>query len=185
LNKPDLRARAGERGLDLADRPRVDGFAARLWVMSRADPGMMTKGILAGWGIDIRDPTADKRLAEYCLGLPTAAFFADGVPRALAKHALADRVPQIVLNERRRGYQFADWHEGLTAARAEMAAEIDRVGACAPAARLLDIERMRRLVEDWPTGGWERCDVTLSYRHALLRGISAGHFLRKAMGANP
>ena len=89
-----------------------------------------------------------------------------------------------MLNERRKGYQAADWREGLTAARAEVAAELDRLAACAPAAKALDIDRMGRLVKNWRTVGWERDEIIEPYRLALLRGISAGHFLRKASGAN-
>jgi asparagine synthase (glutamine-hydrolysing) len=180
----DLPALARERNLDFNYRPRQDGFATRLWVMARIDSGNAYKGTLGGWGIDYRDPTADKRLVEYCLSIPTEQYLQNGVPRALAKRALADRLPQAVLNERKRGYQAADWHEGVTAARVEIAAELDRLAACAPAAKTLDIERMKRLVENWPTSGWERDDVIRPYRLALLRGVAAGHFLRKASGAN-
>jgi asparagine synthase (glutamine-hydrolysing) len=127
---------------------------------------------------------ADKRLVEYCLSIPTEQYLANGVQRSLAKRALADRLPQAVLNEQKKGYQAADWHEGATAARGETVAELERLAACAPAAKTLDIERMKRLVENWPTSGWERDDVIRPYRLALLRGIAAGHFLRKASGAN-
>ena len=37
---------------------------------------------------------------------------------------------------------------------------------------------------NWPSGGWERADTILSYRATLLRGISVGHFLRRASGSN-
>jgi asparagine synthase (glutamine-hydrolysing) len=179
-----LAARARERDLDFAYRPWKDSFAMRLWVLGRADLGNYNKGSLAGWGVDQRDPTADKRLVEFCLSVPTDQFLNDGVPRALAKRALADRLPRAVLDASKKGYQTADWHEGLTAARGEVAAELDRLATCGPAAELLDIERMKRLVADWPTSGWERPAVMRAYRLALLRGISAGHFLRKASGAN-
>jgi asparagine synthase (glutamine-hydrolysing) len=102
----------------------------------------------------------------------------------LAKRALADRLPPAVVNEQRKGYQAADWHEGLTAARADVSAELERIADCTPAAQALDIGRMKRLVDNWPTSGWEKDGVILSYRASLLRGISAGHFLRKALGAN-
>jgi asparagine synthase (glutamine-hydrolysing) len=156
----------------------------RAWAMQRGDPGNGIKGVLGGWGIDSRDPTADKRLIEFCLSVPMEEYLRDGVPRALAKRALADRVPAAVLNEQKRGYQAADWHERLTAVRGEAAAEIARIETCPAAARLLDVDKMKRLVEDWPTSGWERDAVMRPYRLALLRGISAGHFLRKASGAN-
>lgn len=180
----DLAAMARERHLDFSYRPWKDGFAMRLWVLARADLGNSNKGTLAGWGVDLRDPTADKRLVEYCLSIPTEQFLSDGVQRALAIRALADRLPAAVLNERKKGYQAADWHEGLSAARAEVAAELDRLGDCAPAAQTLDIERMKQMVDNWPASGWQRDEVIERYRLALLRGISAGHFLRKASGGN-
>ena len=184
LAELDLEARARERGLDFSYRPWQDGFAMRLWVMQRNDPGNYNKGYLGGWGIDHRDPLADKRLVEYCLSIPTEEYLANGVTRALAKRALADRLPQAVLNERKRGYQAVDWHEGLTAARPEIAVELERLVACAPAARALDLARMKRLAENWPASGWGTYNVMRQYRQALLRGIAAGHFLRKASGAN-
>lgn len=184
LAELDLPARARAHGLDFSYRPWKDGVAMRLWVLGRVDTGNYNKGILGGWGVDVRDPTADRRLIEFCLSVPTEQFFRDGVPRALARAALADRVPDAVLNERRRGIQAIDWHEGLTAARSEALAEIARLEETAPAARALDLPRMRRLAENWPTGGWERQDTIDQYRLALLRGISVGHFLRRASGSN-
>jgi len=180
----DLPRLAKERGSDFFCRPRKRAFESRLWALSRVDLGNYNKGILAGWGIDQRDPTADKRLVEYCLRVPTEQFLANGETRALARRALSDRLPQVVLNERAKGYQVVDWHEGLSAARGEVEAELSRLLPCAPAARTLDIERLQNLVSNWPDEGWERQDVASSYRLALLRGISAGHFLRKASGTN-
>jgi asparagine synthase (glutamine-hydrolysing) len=156
----------------------------RLWALNRTDIGNGRKATLGGWGIDIRDPTADRRLIEFCLSVPTEQFFRNGVPRALARAALADRVPAEVLNERRRGLQAVDWHEGTTAAQAQILEEIARLEQNGPAVRALDLPRMRRLAENWPTEGWHREDIIEQYRLALLRGISVGHFLRRASGGN-
>jgi asparagine synthase (glutamine-hydrolysing) len=152
--------------------------------MTLGDSGDVFKGMLAGWGVDWRDPLADKRLAEYCLNIPTDEYLVDGVSRALAKRAFSDRLPQAVLNERRPGYQAADWHEALTAAREEVAAELDRLAACGPARRALDIEKMTRRVQDLPSSGWERIETRQAFRLGLLSAISVGHFLRKASRAN-
>jgi asparagine synthase (glutamine-hydrolysing) len=184
LAELNLVAQARARGLDFSYRPWTDGFAMRLWVMSRVDRGDLNKGALGGWGVDWRDPLADKRLVEFCLSIPTDQYLHDGAPRALAREALADRLPHAVLAESRAGYQAADWHEGLTANRTELAAELDRLAACPPAARALNIEKMKWLTENWPTGAWESSAIVSSYRLALLRGISAGHFLRRTSGAN-
>lgn len=184
LNDPGLAGMAAQRRLDLSYRPWADGFDMRLWALGRGDPGNHNKAALAGWGIDQRDPTADRRLVEFCLSVPMEEYLNDGVPRSLAKRALADRLPQAVLSERRKGYQAIDWHEGLTAARDAVRVELEQLQACRPASGLLDLERLRRLVDEWPGAGWEGDDVTRGYRLALLRGISAGHFLRKASGSN-
>ena len=178
-----LGAVARERSLDFSYRPRRDGFSGRLWVLGRVDRGYNNKGTLAGWGLDQRDPTGDKRLVEYCLSVPEGEYLAGGVPRSLARRALADRLPRAVLRERRRGYQAADWHEGLSSARDGAAAELQRMEFCPPVAATLDIRRMKNLLENWPSSGWERANVRQPYRLALLRGISAGHFLRTATEA--
>jgi asparagine synthase (glutamine-hydrolysing) len=106
------------------------------------------------------------------------------MPRALARRALADRLPTEVLEARHHGMSVADWHEDLTAARDRVAEELDRLEACPAAKTVLDLPRLRRLTESWPSGGWERREVYMPYRYALLRGISSGHFLRRASGSN-
>ena len=184
-----LAALAAQGDLEGADedpfyRPRSDTFATRLWAMSRMDFGNLYKGALAGWGVDLRDPTADRRLVEFCLSVPRDQILADSGPRALARRALGDRLPPEVLAASAGGYQAVDWHEGLNAARADLSCEVERLAGCAPAATALDIPRMRRLIEDWPASGWERPRTEMPYRLALLRGVSAGHFLRRATGSN-
>ena len=185
LTELDLPARARDRGLDLSYRPWKDGHSMRLWVLNRVDPGNFNKGVLGGWQIDQRDPTADVRLLEFCLAVPMEQFLRDGKLRALAQSALADRVPRQILEERRKGLQGADWHERLTAACGKIDAELVRLASSPPAVRALDLPRLRKLAEKWPTSGWERDDVTTPYRLALLRALSTGHFLRRATGGNP
>jgi asparagine synthase (glutamine-hydrolysing) len=180
----DLPTRAKARDLDLANRPWKDGFAMRLWVLQRRDPGNYRKGGLGGWQIDHRDPTADVRLLEFCLAIPTEQFLRDGMPRALARRAFAHYLPKQVLEEPRRGLQVADWHEDLTAVRDRIADQLDHLEACPAAARALDLPRLRRLTENWPSDGWEQDEVRMPYQYALPRAISTGHFLRRTAGAN-
>lgn len=180
----DLGRRARETGRDLAGRPWSDGFVQRTWCLDRCDSGDLLKGGLAEYRIDLREPLADVRLLEFCLAVPTSEFLRNGTLRALARHTLADRLPKLVLENRRAGMDSADWHERLTAARGEIAREIDRLAAYPLAARALDLPRLRRLVHDWPAGGWERPEISSAYRLALLRAISTGHFLRRVTGGN-
>ena len=176
--------RAAERGLDLSYRPPRNAVEARLWVLRRVDMGNYNKGTLGGWGIDTRDPTADRRLVEFCLRVPEEQYLRRGIRRALVRDAFADRIPAQVRQERRKGYQAPDWHVDLRAARDEAGEEIGRIGNCGQARAILDCERMKRLVRDWPDTGWEEPATVQKYRLALLRGVSIGHFTRCAAGSN-
>ncbi len=155
-----------------------------MWALRRVDSGNYTKGYLAGWGIDVRDPTADRRLIEFCLTVPADQYLRHGVRRALARTAFADRLPARIVNETRKGYQAADWHEGLTAGRDELAGELGRIEACEAAGTTVDHAKMRGLAETMPDEGWHKPATTEKYRLSLLRGVSAGHFIRKAAGSN-
>jgi asparagine synthase (glutamine-hydrolysing) len=179
-----LAARAKARDFDFAFTPWKDGFALRLQFLRLGDPGNSYKAGLADLQVDYRDPTADVRLLEFCFAVPTEQFLRDGMPRALARGALADRLPRQVLEETRPGLTVADWHEDVTAARDELVEELDRLDGCPAAAAALDLPRLRRLTENWPSGGWERAEVYMQYRYALLRGVAAGYFLRRATGSN-
>jgi asparagine synthase (glutamine-hydrolysing) len=140
--------------------------------------------MLGGWGIDLRDPTADRRLVEFCLSVPLEQFLSRGVTRALARNAFADRLPQQVLHERLKGYQAADWHEGLAGAQEQILRELESFSRTPAVAEALDLAVMREMVVNLPAGEWHQARVTRKYRHALLRGISGGHFLRKASRSN-
>jgi asparagine synthase (glutamine-hydrolysing) len=180
----DMRRRASARGWDLVQRPWNNSVALRLWGIRWGDQGNYYKAILGGWGIDYRDPTADMRIVEFCLATPTDQFLRDGEQRSLAKRAFADRLPEQVLQNRLKGLQAADWHESLSASRDRITAELARLQECDLAVEALDTARLRSLVQNWPVDGWNSDDVCMPYRYALLRAISAGHFIRRVSGLN-
>jgi asparagine synthase (glutamine-hydrolysing) len=180
----DLEARARAVNHEVGNRPWKDGFAMRLYHLQRGDPGNYHKGGLGGLHVDHRDPTADVRLLEFCLAVPTEQFLSDGTPRALARRALADRLPRQVLEATRFGAQVADWHEDFTAARDCIVDELDHLEACPAATTAIDLPRLRGLTKNWPSSGWERAEVYIPYRYTLLRAIAVGHFLRRATGSN-
>ncbi len=190
VNPARLRGlRASQRlrtfGQDFYFRPTTDTVRARLSSLLYSDPGNFVKGALAGWGVDHRIPTTDRRVVEFCLSVPNEQFFHRGRPRSLARRALADRVPDTVLEDRLRGYQAIDWHEGLEAGKNEIIDELRRLDGLPAAAAMIDLPLLHRLVSNWPEKGWERDEVRDPYRYALLRALSVGHFLRKSSETNP
>lgn len=176
--------RAQERGLDLSYRPWADSKAMRLWVLRRVDPGVYIKGTLAGWGIDQRDPTADRRLIELTLRIPECQFILNGESRSLARRAFADRLPASVVSERRRGMQAADWQLGVNSAQSVIGEELEAFERNPQAREIIDLERLKQAHADWPSADPKADATTWLYRHAMLRALAAGHFLRKVGRTN-
>jgi asparagine synthase (glutamine-hydrolysing) len=180
----EVAPKAAARDLDFTFRPWKDPVAMRLWVMGGVDFGNYNKGYLGGWGIDVRDPTADRRLVELCLSIPAEEYLVGGETRAIARRAFSDRLPPIVTRETRKGMQGTDWHQGMIAGWDEVRGEVDRFAEVPEAARSLDTERLKKLLDAPPEGKWNSEEVVAAYRLALLRGVSGGHFIRKAKGVN-
>ncbi len=168
--------------VDYAQQPRRLGPTARLEALRRLDMGQFNKGTLAGWGIDLRDPTADRRLIELCLRIPADIYMQAGEPRALARRVLAGRVPDMLLAEQRRGVQGADWHAALVASRATLRAETGRFAEAAAA--LVDMDRVNELADSIEGGSPGDPASERLLGTALLRAVSAGHFMRKVAGSN-
>jgi asparagine synthase (glutamine-hydrolysing) len=161
-----------------------DFFRRRLKAATCIDPGPFHHATLAAFGVDHRAPLMDRRLVEFCLNVPREQIFRDGRSRALARLALADRLPPAVLDQRTTGYQGVDWHEGLTAARPQAQILAAGLAQSPEAQRLLDLPRLRDLIARWPEKGWHEGRVVTEYRLALLRGLAAGQFIQSVLGAN-
>ena len=181
--RAEVARRRGETGAMLSRPPR-NSFAEALRALAEYDFGHFRKGALAGWGIDERDPTGDRRLIEFCLSLPIDMLLKDGVRRPLARAALSDRLPPAVLTERGKGYQAADWHEGLTRDLPAVSALVDQIAGDPEAASVIDVDTLRAWISEWPDGDWDRVPVMARYRGALLPALSAGHFM-SAMRSRP
>lgn len=133
-------------------------------------------------GVEIRDPTADLDLLEFCFAVPDDQYLREGRTRWLARRVLADRLPAEVLSEERRGFQGADFMHRLTIQRESIVQRVDALECSPLAARALDIGRMKRLAADWPQdlAGARFGD----YGAVLHRGLHAGEFLRWIEGGN-
>jgi asparagine synthase (glutamine-hydrolysing) len=136
------------------------------------------------FGFDIRDPHADRRLLEFSLTVPEWLYRAKGVPRSFARMVFADRLPPDILNERRRGMVAATWFRRLTARRADIADEIERLEASPAASRLIDIERLKKLYGDWPADDNAAQERRAIYRGAFTRALHVGRFIRWVESAN-
>jgi asparagine synthase (glutamine-hydrolysing) len=135
-------------------------------------------GYSALFGVDIRDPTADARVAEFCLSLPEDQCRRGGVSRWLIRRAMVGRLPPEVLTGRKRGIQSADWFERLSGAHARVLEELRALERSETARAVLDLPRMRRLADhiDRPPADQQQC--LFDYSFVLQRGLMMGRFLR-------
>ncbi|MGH6614301.1 asparagine synthetase B family protein [Sphingomonas sp.] len=160
---------------------------ARTWRMSLLQT-QESRDVMAGirhfFSFEQRDPMSDRRLAEFTLGVPDDQFFHKGETRWLARRVLADRVPRDVLIEHRQGRQCPEWHHVAKRRRDAMAASIERIGRSSLASRVIDVPRLKTLLDTFPDDAATAMKSSAEHGPMLLRGIQMGSFLRWHEGGN-
>jgi asparagine synthase (glutamine-hydrolysing) len=143
-------------------------------------PGQMILG--ASWnekggayGLEVRDPTQDRRLIELCLAIPESQYQRQGVDRWLVRRAMQGRLPDAVRLNTRRGLQAADLGARLLASRHEVEATLARLRQHDLACQALDLERVQGVLASLERGLTpeknEACGTI------LMRGLMVGIFL--------
>jgi asparagine synthase (glutamine-hydrolysing) len=141
--------------------------------------GDYNTAMAAGWGIDTRDPTADKRLFEFCASIPQEQFIAGGMGRSLVRRAMRGRLPEATLNRQQRGVQSADWYESLSRIRGELTDEFARQAQSPGARHLIDLNRLQRALDRWPQSPQLSTANSAVYTSAIPRGLAVGYFIRR------
>lgn len=177
--------------LDLPRAMQEDGFALRPYrrwrtrqeraerLFDRAYPAHDARAMAeARYGIEIRDPLADRDLLEFALNVPEHLYRRNGVPRWLMRAVLADRVPAEILGEPRRGARGTNWFAVMSGRRAEIAEEVERMETSLAASRLFDIPRLKRLVDNWPKSAADAERQYAAYMLALDQAVHVFRFMR-------
>ncbi len=149
-------------------------YAERLAIIRGADSASVRKAALAQHRIEESDPFSDRRLIEFAFRIPPDQLYWDGVQRPLMREALADRLPASVFAKIGRGLQSADW--AIRLKQAEALALLEEISSSRAAVDLLDLDRMRKVVERWPTRNWNEPSIAQEFRLALLDAIGVGMF---------
>lgn len=138
----------------------------------------------AVYGFELRDPFADPDLVAFCLAIPREQYLLGGVQRSLARRALADYLPAALLEERNHGRQNPEWFTRMTAQRESFAAEIERLANTPLAAEMLDLPRLKQLIDTWPRDAIAAEARRFDYAQMLPRAIQTGRFIRWCEGGN-
>ncbi|MEZ4590937.1 MAG: asparagine synthase-related protein [Chloroflexota bacterium] len=139
--------------------------------------GTIWAEIGAGFGMEVRDPTIDKRVLSYTIAVPDAFFVAaDGADRRLIRTAMRGLLPDEVRLNPKRGRQAADLGQRLANSGDEVErvlAEVSKSGATS----YVDLGKLQ--------GAWQAIQTETSLQSTtkggtiLLRGLNSAMFFLK------
>jgi asparagine synthase (glutamine-hydrolysing) len=130
---------------------------------------------MAQWGVDMRDPTGDRRLIECLLRFPLEAFSLAGWPRGLAREMGRDRVPDSVRLRRTRGEQMPEFASLVALNAARYRAALETAHGSPPFLSIFAMDRVHDLLE-------RVCDgrAKPSAAHTIDRVANVGLFIAGA-----
>ena len=132
-------------------------------------------------GTQVRDPLGERRFVEWCLSLPDDQYLERGRDRLLARRLMRGRLPAEILNFRGRGVQAADWHVRATRDMPATRRYLQAWRRDPAVAGRLDLPRLMRLVDTWPShaprGTHDYREYMLA-RAGLERAMATGRFIR-------
>lgn len=135
-------------------------------------------------GISYRDPTAYRPLVEFCYRAPTDLYLRDGIDRWLAREMARGRLPDAQRQNRLQGAHEVDWHLRLGRARNELLEDLSRMEDDPDIVQVVDLPRLRALLEHFPEESSSRTEDFAPYVTALVRGMTAARFIAYTKGRN-
>jgi asparagine synthase (glutamine-hydrolysing) len=138
----------------------------------------------ARYRIDLRAPAFDRRLVEFCIGIPEDQYLRKGTDRWLIRRAMKGRLPDPVLYNKKYGAQAADWYPRLTRERDRIVEKVKRCAENVDVASIIDLPRLTTILEHWP----EREPPEHSLEQASLlmipQALGAAYFIEDVVRPN-
>ncbi len=182
--------RARDSGFDYFGKPPARARDLWIWMLTRhvaSQAGDGMQGLSALYGMEIRDPFSDRRLIEWCLGVPEDQFHRNGQGRWLIKRLMKGVLPDCVLFKSKNvGRQMSDWHVRLTRELPRMRADLKQLAHDPDIARMIDIPRLEALLQNWPTQTVTdfKDDRRFYLPMNLPQTLQIGHFVQGVKGLN-
>lgn len=128
-------------------------------------------------GIDVRDPTADRRVVEYCLSLPLSAFCKAGNTRQTGRHLLSRMVSSASNRSPDRGYQGANWRHDLCKDLSNIKEHFERFRNSERHRHYLAVETCLEMLGSVDPSKPDTLPLDHPIRFFVLRALSVGLFL--------
>jgi asparagine synthase (glutamine-hydrolysing) len=168
---------------DRSYKPWANSRDMRIAILNRMDPGEYMAD--ANYSrVEMRDPTGDIRLIEFCLAVPDSQYLRDGQSRWLLKRLMLNTLPDEILNCRTKGLQAADWYVSMVDKIPVMRQEILQMKSHSVIGGYLDLDTLLADLDNWPQNGWQDEKIIMKYRLRLLRAMAAGVFISQTVPEN-
>lgn len=164
-------------GHDPTFTPKADSREGRYVLLGpgRSIVGALWQELGSGFGLEVRDPTVDKRLTEFCLAIPDEQYAKGGLDRRLIRLGMNGLMSPQVLGNTRKGLQAADIGWRVRDSWLEVSQALEQVEGSPTARQYLDVDKMRAVLVTLKTAIDRRnTEQTVTI---LLRGLMAGLFL--------
>ena len=146
----------------------------------------VTKGLVgsrvqrstAPFRLESRDPTTDKRMLEFCLGIPDEQYLRAGKDRLLIRRAMSGKLPEKVLQSPGRGLQSDDLGYRLVREMPAVNTLLQQLRAESPLSNeILDLKKLQTIATNFkPDSSFRN---VMEVRAVLLRGLLMGVFLKR------
>jgi asparagine synthase (glutamine-hydrolysing) len=169
-------ARAAQEYMPFDEPPPRDGRLARIRSFNfYCETADWFAKLRAKFGIDNRTPAFDRRLVEFCIGIPQDQYLRKGHDRWLIKRAMQGRLPDVVLSNNKYGVQSADWFARLTREQGQIATELKRLSENSDVASIIDLQRLTAILQD-------RLGHSAQKGPILPQALGAAYFIEKSQG---
>jgi len=158
----------------------------------RSEPFQLARQIAQGGGADVlygfdqRDPSGDRRVAEFCLALPERFYLRDGVNRRLVRCGMRHFLPRSIVDEHKIGLQDADWFARVERNREQIKQRYRQFREDPDVSQLFDIEKIDEMWAEFDATDWRTAPRRKAVRMqlALLGPLHAGSYVRWFYGKN-
>nr|WP_254305784.1 asparagine synthase-related protein [Sphingopyxis sp. BSNA05] len=136
----------------------------------------VSREIAGHFGVDLQIPAMDRRLFEFCYGIPPEQYARGGEGRLLIRHAFAGLMPHEQLWDKKRGLLAGNMNQILSGSRDEIMEIIENARSSPIASEALDLDWIERSANTICSNGESR---GLLNGKIVLRGLTYAMFLER------
>jgi len=162
-----------------ADDNRLAIFDAGL----RNDSASFYTALRFLYGVDIIDPTADRRIVEFCLRTPYNIFQSEKGSRGLIREGMRGIMPDLICDRSSRGLLAGDWYKKIEQQQKTILQLLQR-WKNTDMEDYIDVKTLLKLTKQWNyekvanSQGKQYINFQRLYLIKLLRGIELGLFIQ-------